>query len=226
MPGLQQDPVQAAEAIITEVHRLPKRDTPSIRALRRKRSTAWKAQPPDFIIGVALALVERQALRWVGYELIRAHRGAFDALDDRILAKLADGLDSWDTVDAFGCTLSGPAWGQGQASDALIDAWSRSQDRWLRRAALVSTVPLNMPRHGGQVDPGRTLAICERLADDRDDMVVKAMSWALRALCVHDAASVRAFLAAQGPRLAARVRREVGNKLRTGLKTPRAAAKS
>jgi 3-methyladenine DNA glycosylase AlkD len=52
-------------------------------------------------------------------------------------------------------------------------------------------------------------------------MVVKAMSWALRALVVHDPQAVRAFLSAHDDVLAARVKREVTNKLTTGLKNPR-----
>jgi 3-methyladenine DNA glycosylase AlkD len=52
-------------------------------------------------------------------------------------------------------------------------------------------------------------------------MIVKALSWALRVLVAHDAKAVRGFLAQHDPVLAARVKREVNNKLRTGLKTPR-----
>ena len=56
------------------------------------------------------------------------------------------------------------------------------------------------------------------LAADGDDMVVKAMSWALRELAKRDPRAVRDFLAAQP--VAARVAREVRNKLTTGLKNP------
>jgi 3-methyladenine DNA glycosylase AlkD len=59
------------------------------------------------------------------------------------------------------------------------------------------------------------------LVDDHDDMPVKAMSWALRALVPHDPDAVREFLDAYDDLLAARVKREVRNKLTTGLKTPR-----
>jgi 3-methyladenine DNA glycosylase AlkD len=51
-------------------------------------------------------------------------------------------------------------------------------------------------------------------------MVVKALSWALRELVVHDPAAVEAFLAQHEAVLAARVEREVRNKLETGLKNP------
>lgn len=83
----------------------------------------------------------------------------------------------------------------------------------MRRAALVSTVPLNLRTAGGSGDRERTLAICHRLVDDRDDMVVKALSWALRELVVWDPDAVRSFLDLHGDRVAARVRREVTNKL-------------
>jgi 3-methyladenine DNA glycosylase AlkD len=58
------------------------------------------------------------------------------------------------------------------------------------------------------------------LAGDHEDMVVKALSWALRELVPHDPEAVRAFLADYDPVLAARVKREVSNKLETGLKNP------
>jgi 3-methyladenine DNA glycosylase AlkD len=52
-------------------------------------------------------------------------------------------------------------------------------------------------------------------------MVAKALSWALRELVVHDAKAVQRFLDEHEEVLAARVKREVKNKLRTGLKNPK-----
>ena len=174
-------------------------------------------------MGVAMELTERRACRWLGYELIRHHRSTFMALNDRTLDALSVGLDCWDVVDAFARILSGPAWARDLVSDALIDRWSTSANRWRRRTALVSTVALNTPADGGRGDTDRTLAICRPLAGDRDDMVEKALSWALRALAVRDGPAVRHFLVSEDARLAARVKREVRNKLETGLKSPRLA---
>jgi len=50
------------------------------------------------------------------------------------------------------------------------------------------------------------------LANDRHDLVEKALSWALRELAKRDAGSVATFLEDQGE-LGARVRREVANKI-------------
>jgi 3-methyladenine DNA glycosylase AlkD len=121
----------------------------------------------------------------------------------------------------FGCYLAGPAWREHQVSERLIHSWVRSKDRWWRRAALVSTVPLNNKARGGTGDPVRTLKICELLVADRDEMVVKALSWALRELAKRDPDSVREFLRRTNDKLAPRVIREVNNKLSTGLKNPR-----
>jgi len=70
-------------------------------------------------------------------------------------------------------------------------------------------------------DTRRTLAVCILLLDDRDDMVVKAMSWALRELSKINPVSVKEFVANENHRLAARIKREVDNKLITGKKNPK-----
>jgi 3-methyladenine DNA glycosylase AlkD len=132
-------------------------------------------------------------------------------------------MDSWWTVDAFARTLSGPAWLAGQVSDELILKWAHAPERWWRRAALVSTVALNVRSQGGLGDVPRTLKVCRVLLNDPDDMVVKALSWALRELVVHDPQAVRAFLDEYEGVLAGRVKHEVRNKLKTGLKYPKGA---
>ena len=67
----------------------------------------------------------------------------------------------------------------------------------------------------------RTLEVCRRVVSDRDDMVVKAISWALRSLVPWDPTAVTDFLHTHDAELAPRIKREVNQKLRTGLKNPR-----
>lgn len=204
----------------TEIRALPVRDTPNVRAVRRAYSKQLKRADPGFILDLVRELVAHYGYRGPAYELIAAHEGAFRRLGEPELEELGRGIDSWWSVDSFARTLSGPAWRDGQVPDALIHKWARSPDRWWRRAALVSTVALNVRSRGGEGDVPRTLAVCRLLVADHDDMVVKAMSWALRELVVHDPRAVREFLARHDDTLAARVKREVTNKLATGLKNP------
>ena len=120
--------------------------------------------------------------------------------------------------------LSGPVWRDRRVPNSLIHGWARSADRWWRRAALVSTVPLNSKSQGGKGDTYRTLQVCRLLERDRDPMVAKAMSWALRELAKRDPRAVREYLAARKDVLPAIVLREVTNKLRTGVKNPKPKA--
>lgn len=162
-------------------------------------------------------LASPQPTKWVAYEIVRFHPGAFDTVGVAEIEDFAARIASWYATDAFGTILSGPLWARGRLPGTLIDEWSRSGNRWLRRSALVTTVGRNAQRP----DPERTFAVCLRLAADRDDMVVKAVSWALRYLSQKDRPAVTAFMAEHGDRFAARVRREVANKLATGRKNGR-----
>ena len=212
---------ETATRIAADIEALPQKTTATVRKVRRSHSRTLRAEDAALILDIAREFVMRRRLPWVAYELIRNHKPAFESLDDALLDELGQGMNSWDSVDAFGRTLSGPAWLHGLASDALIHGWATSDDMWWRRAALVSTVALNMRSHGGTGDTTRTLEVCEMLAADREDMVQKALSWVLRELVWHDSDAVRSFLDVHDEHLAARVKREVRSKLTTGLKNSR-----
>jgi 3-methyladenine DNA glycosylase AlkD len=192
-----------------------------MRAVRREYSGRIRSATARQVINLALRLRETAVHRFVGDELIANHKAAMAALRAADLERLGHGLDTWYQVDCFATILAGPAWRERQVPDEAFFGWAQASDRWWRRAALASTVALNVRARGGAGDAPRTLAVCELLVNDRDDMVVKAMSWALRALSSHEPEAVRAFLAEHGDALAPRVRREVRHKLVTGLKNPR-----
>lgn len=134
------------------------------------------------------------------------------------LEVLGQNMDNWATTDAFSVMLSGWAWRENQISDSDILNWLNSENRWWRRAAVVSTVPLNLRARGGKGDAKRTLMICEKIVTDRDDMIVKALSWALRELSKSDKPAVEDFMEKYDRQLAGRVMREVYTKLETGKK--------
>lgn len=220
---IRMNQVDALAAEITaRVQALPDKSAQPVRAVRREYSRAVRRWDARDVVELALALKrEGEVHRFVGDELIANHRAALVSLTRADLEQLGEGMDTWDQVDCFAPYLAGPAWRAGQIGDEVIAAWARSSDRWWRRAALVSTTRLNVL--GTKGDARRTLAVCDMLIADRDDMVVKAMSWALRALAIRDRDAVVRYAEANREKLAPRVVREVGNKLRTGLKTPRRA---
>ena len=221
------DSIESADKLASEiaarVRGLPSLKTDRVRAVRREFSKRLSKASPQHVIQVAQRLLDDRAsdYRFVAYELVRHHRAALASLGEKELERFGRGIDSWGAVDMFACYLAGPAWRENQISEGVIRRWAGSKDRWWRRAALVSTVPLNSRAHGGTGDAARTLEVCRRLVGDRDDMVVKAMSWALRELSKRDPKAVSQFLEELQNVVAARVIREVGNKLSTGLKNPR-----
>lgn len=87
-----------------------------------------------------------------------------------------DSLNNWGETDCLCCDLFSHLL---EAEPQLVDrlsAWTRSRNRWRRRAAAVALVP--HARRGHHHDAA--FAICDRLAEDRDDMVEKGVGWLLK----------------------------------------------
>lgn len=194
----------------------PDAGVPEFRRVRREYTKALRGAPAQTILELALSLLKAHGRRGTAYELVHHHRAAFRALTPRLVEELGEGMTSWGATDTFGAYISGPAWHAGLVDTAVVHRWACSPDRWWRRAALVSCI---YPRGGVE----RTLTVCRMLLNDKDDMVVKAISWALRELVKFDRGAVEGFLSEHEGSLAPRVKREVRHKLRTGLKNPRRA---
>jgi 3-methyladenine DNA glycosylase AlkD len=156
--------------------------------------------------------------RLTAYEVVAYHPGGIAALTPGAVTRLGAGVADWGSADTFACYIAGPAWREGRLPTRQVHAWLGSADRWQRRVAVVCTVALNVRARGGRGDVPRTLAVCRKVVTDRDDMVVKALSWALRSLVEWDRDAVARFLEVHQESLASRVKREVSTKLRTGRK--------
>jgi len=217
-------PRALARRISRQVRALPRGTVAELRDLRRALSRELRDAPGGWVVEVAALLAQANAdsgHRFVAYELVQRHSAAPAFIDSRSVERLGRGISSWEQVDCFSTYVSGPAWREGRVGARQIHAWARSPDRWWRRAALVSTVPLNLKAQGGTGDIARTLRVCDLLKGDRDPMVVKALSWALRVLARPEPGAVRAYVGRNADLLPALALREVRNKLETGLKNPR-----
>jgi hypothetical protein len=211
---------QIVEAIRNDLRSVPVATTEAVRKVRRKHAEALVSEPPRTILAVADALLTggNWPERVAGAELLVGRHDAICQLNEALVEKWGKGLADWGSVDLYGVTVAGVAWREGRVSDDRVMRWAKSSNRWRRRLALVATVPLNSRARGGFGDTTRTFKVCRALVDDRDDMVVKALSWALRELAKRDPASVSRFVTEADARLASRVRREVKAKLETGRK--------
>lgn len=128
-------------------------------------------------------------------------------------------LDNWEVTDGLAVWVLGPwivahpAARLGHLLELIGD-----EDVWSRRLALVATVPLNRGRAGSAI-PDLTLDLVERVKEERQPMITKAVSWALRGMIEADSERVAGYVEENRETLAAHVLREVDSKLRTGLKS-------
>ncbi len=194
---------------------------PHIRKEARAINKQSKAWSPKDVHALAFAILALNTLegRQLAYELFGLRPELRDSLTLAKLKRLGKGMDNWTSVDVFSTTIAGQVWREGCLTDAEVMRWTRSKDRWWRRAALASTIPLNMASRGGSGDAARTITICNALAADTDEMVAKGLSWALRALIPIDSTRVEDFLAEHDGVPASRVKGEVRNKLERGRKS-------
>ncbi len=194
--------------------------TPDLRNLLKNWWIEMKNWPPEKIIDFAKQLVKTRIFECnqVAFELLWMNKTALRLLRLADLEELGKNMDNWATTDTFSVMISGWIWRENQINDSDVLNWLNSENLWWRRAAVVSTVPLNLRARGGKGDAKRTLMICEKVVSDRDDMIVKALSWALRELSKSDRHAVEAFMEKYNNKLAGRVKREVSTKLETGRK--------
>lgn len=179
-----------------------------------------KNKTTDDSLKLAKELVKTKILEanQVAFLLLWMNKAALRTINIKDIEELGQNIDNWVTVDSLSVMVSGIAWRQNQITNEDVLNWLNSENRWWRRTAVVSTVPLNLKTKGGRGDTERTLMICEKAINDRDDMIIKALSWALRELSKRDKEAVEDFMDQHHSRLANRVKKEVYTKLTTGRK--------
>ncbi len=192
----------------------------AMRALIKSWWKELKTLAPPELIGFTKELVETRVFecQQIAFELLWKNKKAMSSLTVSDLESLGRHMDNWATTDAFAVTLAGWTWRNHQITDKDILKWIGSENRWWKRAAIVATVGMNLKSRGGTGDVVRTLMVCEKVVSDRDDIIEKALSWALRELSKHDKKAVENFMENYDDQLAGRVRREVRQKLKTGKK--------
>ena len=183
-----------------------------------------KKQTKAFEINEKLDLIKRLVdkdvfeLQQIAFEYLQTQKNLYKSLTEEYIESIEKNLDNWISVDYFGAIVVGCAWRENFVSTKKVKRYLESDDYWIRRIAIVSTVSLNQKARGGIGDSERTIKICRLVVDDHEEMIVKALSWALRELAKIDKEPVIEFVNEYENRLHKKVLREVKNKLETGLK--------
>lgn len=120
------------------------------------------------------------------YQRRQASTTERQALFDAYVAQRAQ-VNNWNLVDASAPALVGSH--LLERPRTVLAQWARSSSLWDRRIAVVATFTFI---RAGQFDD--TLALCEQLLHDREDLMHKACGWMLREVGKRDETVLRAFL--------------------------------
>jgi 3-methyladenine DNA glycosylase AlkD len=174
--------------------------TAAMRALARSIHAKYKdAWSIDAAMACADILIEDRHLeaKSVGIELVARYRRDFTP---RLLPRwkrwlAANHSANWATTDAMCGVLIGPLLLQHPELGARMRVWARDRNMWVRRASIVGLI--QRARRGESLDLVYELA--RRLHRDREDLIQKAVGWALREAGKTDMPRLGRYLRANGP---------------------------
>jgi 3-methyladenine DNA glycosylase AlkD len=184
-------PLPAARALFRDVlaaHPLPDRDTWQDTLLALWEEAGHREER---YAGLAVA----------GHRLYRAYQDP-PALD--LYRRLVVSGAWWDLVDDLATHKVAPILRAFPAQvTPVVLAWSRDEDLWLRRTAILAQVGAK-----AATDAGLLAGCIEPNLADRGFFIRKAIGWALRDYARTDPEWVRAFVDAAGDRMSGLSRRE------------------
>ena len=136
-------------------------------------------------------------MKSLGIETVARYRRGFEP---RLLPAwkrwLADNHSAnWATTDAICCSLIGPFLVRYPQLAPRMAVWSRDRNMWVRRASIVSLIP--SARKGAALD--LLYQTAHLLHADREDLIQKAVGWALREAGKADERRLERYLRANGP---------------------------
>ncbi len=193
---------------------------PNLKIALKELSKQTKLLKNQEKLNLIKQLIDRDVfeLQQIAFEYLQTEKNLYKSLTKEYIESIEKNLDNWLSVDYFGALVVGCAWRENLINTEFVKRYLSSDDFWIRRIAVVATVSLNQKARGGHGDSKRTLEICQLVVDDHQEMIIKALSWALRELVKIDKESVIEFINEYKDRLHKKVLREVNNKLETGLK--------
>ena len=149
----------------------------------RKAARAWLRDRPDLERGDLLALVEELWRRRVNelcmfaIELLISRSDLLRAADLKLVERLLRRSHTWAYVDALAARVAGDLVVRYPSLEKTLDRWARDEDFWLRRSALLALLP---PLREGGGDWERFAGYADRMLEEKEFFIRKAIGWVLR----------------------------------------------
>ena len=118
--------------------------------------------------------------------LKKMNRDSWQLIDNWV-----DYISNWETCDQLATQFAGKILLSNIDLVTDLKKWAGQTNVWRRRFAAAATVALN---HGGHSNPAATFEVLRPLVSDNNDMVRKAVAWAIREASKADEESAFKFL--------------------------------
>ena len=212
----QANPIKAAE--MASYHKVDRRYLGIANPVLDKLAKTWRGEDLDDRVALAAGLWDsniHEARVAASKLLTQARLRPDDGAAWALIASWAPDFDAWAIAD-HACMAGQKrlVWQPSRIDE--VEAWTRSDHMWTRRAALVITLPWtkqNHPKPEELATRDRVLGWAAGYVEDQDWFIQKAIAWWLRELSKHDAPRVIDFLAAHGAQMKPFAAKEAARKL-------------
>jgi 3-methyladenine DNA glycosylase AlkD len=182
-------------------------DAGGLRATAREILERHPGIEHDQLTALVRALWEEPVfeLKALGVALLERRPGLLGADDLGLIEELLRSSGTWALVDWICTKVAAPVFVRAPAAAGVLERWSRDGDFWLRRAALLAQLP---ELRAGRGDFALFARLAERMIDEREFFIRKAIGWVLRDVSRKRPELAFAFLAAHIDRVSGLTLRE------------------
>jgi len=182
-------------------------DAGGLRATAREIVDRHPELDHDQLTALVRALWEEPVyeLKALGVALLERRPGLLGADDLGLIEELVRRSGTWALVDWICTKVAAPVVLRAPAAAKVLERWSRDDDFWLRRAALLAQLP---ELRAGRGDFALFARLAERMVDEREFFIRKAIGWVLRDVSRKRPELAFAFLAAHIDRVSGLTLRE------------------
>ena len=178
-------------------------------AVRSITSTALRTHPPADLDGLRAAVLalwdeaEFREERYAAQNLLRHRLGRGEPALLPLHEHIAVTGAWWDHVDETARHIAALLDAHPEDTAAVVRAWSRGEDLWLRRLAILAQLGRK-----DRLDTALLAEVIEPALSGSEFFLRKAIGWALRQYARTDPAAVRRYVAANAHLLSGLSRRE------------------
>jgi len=116
-------------------------------------------------------------LKALGVALLERRPGLLAADDLGLIEELLRRSGTWALVDWICTKVAAPIVSRAPDATRMLERWSRDEDFWLRRAALLAQLP---ELRAGRGDFALFARLAESMVEEREFFIRKAIGWVLR----------------------------------------------